>query len=290
MTEIACVVDGKNTLGEGPHWHHAAGRLIWVDIIGTKVCRLDPATGDVETWDCPKRVSAAVPWTDDRLLIALEDGIASLDLTSGAVEPLADIEADVVGTRLNDAKCDRAGRFWVGSMDEAEESTKGDLYRVDADLSVHRMDVPVTVSNSLCWSPDDAVLYVSDSPARTIYRHAFDAASGTIGPRQVFARTEGDGFPDGSTVDAEGYLWNAEWDGWRITRYAPDGSVDRHIGLPVQRPTCLAFGGADLRTLYLTSARTDLSEEDLASQPQAGGVFALDVGVAGLPEPTFGAS
>ena len=284
----SCVVDGQAQLGEGPVWDVMSGALYWCDILGARVHRLD-ADGELASWTLLERVSAISLRASDpgQAVVALASGFAFLDLATGALARIADVETDRSDNRLNDGKCDRQGRFWCGSMHEKEEAPHGDLYSLDADLAVRAHGVPAIVSNGLAWSPDARTVYVSDSPTRTIYRADFDAATGRLGLREVFARTHGPGYPDGATVDAEGYLWSAEWDGWRLTRYAPDGSIDRHLAMPVQRPTCPAFGGADLSTLYVTSARTGLDEAALADQPQAGGLFAVDIGVAGLADVRF---
>jgi sugar lactone lactonase YvrE len=173
-------------------------------------------------------------------------------------------------------------------MDDRLTSPTGALYRLDPDLSCRRMESGIGISNSLAWSPDDRIFYFADTLRRTIFAYDFDAETGAISNRRVFTDCiDQPGAPDGSTIDAEGYLWNAQWDGWRLVRYAPDGRIDRVVGLPVQKPTSCMFGGPDLATLYVTSAVWDLTGEALAKQPNAGGVFALDVGVRGLPESRF---
>jgi sugar lactone lactonase YvrE len=174
-------------------------------------------------------------------------------------------------------------------MHEGKDKRRtGGLSRLDPDLSLHAMETGIGTSNSIAWSPDDRTFYYSDTAARVIWAYDFDLDAGTIANRRVLTDMDGQpGGPDGSTVDAEGFLWNAQWGGWRLVRYAPDGRVDRVVPMPVAQPTSCMFGGEDLATLYVTSARTGLSDADLARQPQAGGLFALDVGVRGLPEPRF---
>jgi sugar lactone lactonase YvrE len=217
--------------------------------------------------------------------VALADRIAFFNPESGRFETAADLPS---GLRCNDGKCDRAGRFWVGTMHDAERQPLGALYRLDGDKRLHVMAGRITVPNSLAWSPDNRVMYHADSPERTIYAYDFDPATGALGPRRVFARTEPPhGYPDGSTVDAEGFLWNAEYAGSRLVRYAPDGRIDRTVAMPVSCPTSCAFGGPRLDLLYVTSSRQRMTTEQIEKEPMAGGLFALEVGVKGLPEPRF---
>lgn len=285
--EIRCVVEARNRLGEVPVWDVAEQALYWVDIEEKRLQRFTPATGVVEQWTMPERIACFALRERGGLIVAFASGFAFLDLATGAVERLAAPDADP-GNRFNDGKCDRRGRFWAGTMDDGLTCHSGGLFRLDPDLGCRRMADGIGISNSLAWSPDDRVMYFADTLDRTIYRYDFDIETGAIANRRVFATThDRPGNPDGSTIDAEGYLWNAEWDGWAVVRYAPDGRVDRVIELPVQKPTSCMFGGPDLATLYVTSAVWDLSGAALARQPLAGGLFAIDVGVRGLPEPRF---
>lgn len=286
--DARCVVECRNRLGEVPVWDAAAGVLYWVDIEGCVLHRLDPATGAIRRWHLPERVCAAAPRARGGLLLALASGFAFFDPDTDAITRFAAPEAHLPGNRMNDAKCDRRGRFWAGTMDEHITTRAAALYRLDPDLACHRMETGIGISNGLAWSPDDRVFYFTDTARGTIFAYDFDIDTGTIANRRVFADCTGQpGAPDGATVDAEGFLWTAEWDGWRLVRYAPDGRVDRVVAVPVQRPTSCMFGGPDLATLYVTSAIWDLSDEALTSQPHAGGLLALDVGVRGLPETRF---
>ena len=285
---VACAVDSNNILGEVPAWDVAEQALYWVDIEGCLLQRYEPATAAVRRWRLPERVCALALRRRGGLVLALASGFALFDPDSGAVTRLAAPEAHLPHNRMNDGKCDRHGRFWAGTMDDTCREGTGALYRLDPDGSCHRMEDGIGISNSLAWSPDDRVFYFADTLRRTIFAYDFDGDSGTIANRRVLTDcADQPGTPDGSTVDAEGYLWNAQWDGWRLVRYAPDGRVDRIVALPVQKPTSCMFGGPDLSTLYVTSAVWDLRGEDLAGQPHAGGLLALDVGVHGLPEARF---
>ena len=289
MVEIECVVDCKNVLGEGPVWCPDEKSLYWVDIKGKSINRFTPASGGVETWPVDEEPGSLALRRDGGLMVAFYGGFRAYDLDNDITETIHEIEADTPQSRLNDGRCDRQGRFWAGTMDDLMVEPLGGLYRLDADLSVHKAENNIICSNSLAFSPDGATLYYADLGIDTIWAYDLDTATGAITNRRVFASTKDmQGKPDGSAVDSEGYLCNAMWDGWCLARWAPDGTLDRTIELPVQRPTCPMFGGDDLDTIYLTCASIFLSDDDLAKQPQAGGVFAITgAGATGLPEPRF---
>jgi sugar lactone lactonase YvrE len=289
MTDrIECVVDSRNKLGEVPVWDVAEQALYWVDIEGKLLQRYRPATGSVERWAMPERIACFALREKGGLIVAFASGIAFYDLRSGAIDWIAKPEADKPSNRFNEGKCDRKGRFWAGTMDDRLTEHTGAVYRVDADLSVNRVFGGVGISNCFVWTLANDAFFFADTLDATIYKFDYDHASGTVTNRRAIVDTRADGAaPDGGTIDEEGYLWNAHWDGWRVVRYTPDGAVDRIVPMPVQKPTSCMFGGPDLATLYVTSAVWDLTPEKLASQPQAGGLFALDVGVRGVPEPRF---
>ena len=285
---VTCVVEAGNRLGEVPVWDVAEQALYWVDIEGRLLQRYTPSTGAVERWAMPERIACFALRESGGLIVAFASGIAFYDLETGEIDWIARPEADRPGNRFNEGKCDRRGRFWTGSMDDGLTRRSGALYRVDPDRSVEMVLDGVGVSNSIVWSPDDRDFYVADTLEGVIWRFDFDAEAGRISNRRAIVDLRGSGFgPDGSTVDAEGCLWNAQWGGWRVARYSPEGELLRTVPLPVQKPTNCIFGGPDLATLYVTSAVADLDGAALAAQPLAGGLFALDVGVAGLPETRF---
>ncbi len=212
----------------------------------------------------------------------------SLDIDSGVLKPLINPEAHIPENRFNDARCDRAGRLWAGSMPLDAATPTGALYRFDAAGAWEKMDSGFAVSNGLDWSPDDRTFYFVDTGPGIIYAYDFDIATGEISKRREFARiAPEEGRPDGLTVDADGNVWCAIWDGWCVRRYRPDGRLDREISLPVPRPTSCAFGGKDLETLFITSARVRLPERTLADAPLSGGVFALEPGVCGQRPVSF---
>jgi L-arabinonolactonase len=287
MSEVRLVVDARNKLGEGSVWDPVDGALWWVDIEGRLLQQHVEATGETRRWTLPERIGCLALREQGGLVLALESGFAFFDPATERLDWIARPDANR-RNRMNDGKCDRQGRFWAGGMDDRCTDHTASLWRLDPDLSVHEMARGIGISNSIAWSPDDRTFYYADTLDRAIYAYDFDKATGSVANRRVLAdHKDQPGGPDGSTVDAEGFLWNTQWDGWRLVRYAPDGRIDRTVALPVQKPTCCAFGGPDLRTLYVTCAIWDLQGEALAKQPWAGGLLALDVGVAGLPEPRF---
>lgn len=278
---VECVVAGGDQLGESPIWDEREQVLWWVDIKAPAIRRR--ASGAVTSFPLPQPVGSIALRSRGGLLAALKSGIFLWDRDS--LEPFASPASHDPSHRFNDGRCDRAGRFWVGTMDDATHGPTGQLYRVSPDARCESKRSRIAVPNSLCWSPDGRTMYFADSPRRTIWAFDYDAA-GEMSNERVFATTEA-GFPDGSCIDADGCLWNAEYGGSRVVRYTPKGKVDRVIALPVKQPTCCCFGDERLDTLYITSASQELTPAQLAEQPLAGGLFALRPGSTGLPEARF---
>ena len=286
--DVACVADVHSLLGEGPCWDARAGVLHWVDILKPALHRFDPATGIDAAQPMDAMISGVWPRARGGLLVARHDGLVQLDADTGRRLPFAHPEASRPSNRYNDGKCDRRGRLWIGSLDMGAAPNRGSLFRVDADGSATRMDSGFTVANGLGFSPDDTRLYFTDTGRRTIYVYDFDLARGEIAHRRPFVElSEAQGRPDGLTVDAEGFVWVALWDGWTILRFDPEGRVALRVPVPVPRPTSCCFGGADLATLYITSASVRLPEQVLADAPLSGALFACAPGVTGLPETPF---
>ncbi|HEY8014291.1 MAG TPA: SMP-30/gluconolactonase/LRE family protein [Dongiaceae bacterium] len=284
---IECVVDCRNRLGEVPVWDVAEQALYWVDIEGKLLQRYTPATQAVERWKMPERISSFALREEGGLIVAFASGIALYDLVTGGIEWIARPDKNP-RNRFNEGKCDRRGRFWAGTMDDRLSAHSASLFRVDPDLTVHRMLGEIGISNCFVWSLENDAFYFADSMDRRIYRFDYDHAAGRIANRSLFTDTTAQNVvPDGGTIDEEGFIWNAQWDGWRVVRYAPDGRIDRIVEMPVQKPTSCMFGGPDLATLYVTSAIWDLTPDKLKDQPAAGGLFALDLGIRGVPEPRF---
>jgi len=284
---VECVVDGKNTLGESVIWHPVENVLYWVDVRAPALYRLR-SDGAVDTIALPGLAGGVVPRRAGGLAIALKDGFYTVDTASEAVELIVDPEPDRPDNRINDGRCDRAGRFWAGTMHVTIREPRGSLYRLDPDHRVTRVRGDITVPNSICFSPDDRTMYLADTYANIILAYDFSLADGTLSRERLFVDTTSHGgHPDGSCVDADGCMWNAEYRAARVVRYTPAGTIDRWIALPVSQPTCCCFGGPDLDTLYITSSRQRMAPEALAREPLAGGVFAVRPGVQGLPEAAY---
>jgi D-xylonolactonase len=281
-----CIADVHSVLGEGPVWVEAEQALYWLDIKGRKIFRLD-SSGERTEWPTPFRIGCIAPRRNGGFIAGTELGLAEIDLAAGRFEIFANPEEDRPGNRFNDGKTDRQGRFWAGTMDDHERSDSGALYRLDADLSWSRVDDGYRVANGPAFDPEGRRMYESDSARRIIY--AFDVRrDGDVGERRPLAQFQPDeGFPDGMTVDSEGCLWIAFWDGWCLRRLSPDGEILAKLEMPVQRPTSCAFGGPDLDRLYVTSATVGLDADALAMQPCAGGLFLVDTGARGVPDMPF---
>ncbi|MFD1174889.1 SMP-30/gluconolactonase/LRE family protein [Paenibacillus puldeungensis] len=272
-------------LGEGPLWLPESKQLVWVDIEGKCIHMLSPGTGAQRVIMVGERISAIVPAEDGRLVCALQSGFYFLDLQKEGLEWIADPESDQPGNRFNDGKCDPAGRFWAGTMPLEGNEPVGSLYRLDQDGSVRRMLSEVRCSNGLAWNPDAAAMYFIDTYTRRIDRFDYDARTGSIGNRRAVVHIPPEqGLPDGMTIDAEGMLWVAFWGGSCVARLNPgSGEWLQRVELPVSQVTSCCFGGDGLEELYITSARTGLSEEQLQKEPLAGSVFRCIPGVRGLP-------
>jgi xylono-1,5-lactonase len=278
-----CVWPAAATLGEGPVWLAAEKALYWVDIKAPAIHRYTPRAGARESWRVPEPIGCLCPRAKGGFVAGLKGGFAFMDCPESPPERLGGPESDRPGNRVNDGKVDAKGRLWTGTMDDSEIEATGALYRLDADHSWHRLDCGYVITNGPAFSPDGATLYHTDTLKREI--SAFDlAADGSLSNKRPFiAIPEDQGYPDGMTVDAEGCLWVAHFGGWRVTRFDPDGTPMRYIPLPVSNITSCTFGGEALDVLYITSATKGLSCSDIARQPMAGGLFAVDAGISGLP-------
>lgn len=285
---ITCIWHGNNVLGEGPLWAHREQLFYWLDIEQAQLHQLNPNTGLHQQWLLPDK-PGCLALRENGLLIALQKTFIFFDPASGNVTPWIAPLQDQNKIVFNDGKCDRAGRFWLGSKDVKENEPLGALYRLDSDGKFQIMDEGFIVSNGLGWSPDNHYMYFTDGAAhRQILRYDFDLSSGKISNRKIFAKIPEElGVPDGLCVDKEGYVWSAHWDGWRITRYAPDGKIDRVIEMPIPKPTSCCFGGKNLDTLFVTSACRDLTAQQLKQSPLSGSVFSIMTKTAGQTESFF---
>lgn len=277
-------------LGEGPMWSDRDEALYWVDIVAKRIFRFRPSDGDVAIRELPFAPSAIVPRKAGGLLLITKKGMAILESFEGALESIAVPMIDFTREVFNDAACDQAGRLWIGTRDINAKEAKGRLYRIDANFDVTAHAEGLVISNGIAFSPDGRTMYHVDSRPGRVDAYDYDPDRGTIGGKRLFldyAQLGTAGRPDGCTVDAEGGLWVAEVEGARLARYTPDGRLDREVTLPVSKPTSVMFGGPGHRTLFATSMQFGLSQAELEEQHLAGCLFALDVGVAGLPEPLF---
>jgi sugar lactone lactonase YvrE len=287
MADIRRIGDTTDILGEGPIWDVQEQAFYWVDIRRPAVRRYDWARQQVTSWTMSELVGSLAVRENGGLLLALKSQLAFFDPSTGALEQVAAPEARQESMRFNDGKCDRQGRFWAGTMNDLTRGPEGVLYRLDPMRGCVAMDRGIRIPNSLAWSVDARTMYFADSPTRTIFTYPFDPATGEIGPRRTFVSVEPPAIPDGATVDSDGCLWCAHYDGWRIVRFTPNGRIDRVINLPVQRPTSCQFAGPDLDVLLVTTASQKLSPEELAKQPLAGALLAIQLGVKGVPEARY---
>jgi L-arabinonolactonase len=301
MIKIECVLQCENHLGEGPVWDVEEERLYWVDGTGRRVgqpsiWRLDPATGKVENWPLTHDVGAMALRRRGGAVLALDDGFYFFEFGSGKLDLIHLVDAEQPRTRLNDGKCDRRGRFFAGGMDDKEELKICSLWRLDPDLRVTKVEDGIICTNGPCWSPDNKTFYLADSFQGEIWAYNYDIGRGTLSNKRLFASFRNDpGVADGSTVDEEGCLWNAQVISGDLVRYAPDGSIDRRIGMPVKNITSVIFGGRNLDELYVTSmarvkhpAVHDRFAKEVKPQILAGSLFRISgLGIRGIPEPRF---
>ena len=282
-----CVFDGGAVLAEGPVWDEQAQLLYWVDIERGKIGRLDPASQSNQEWLLGTKVGFAVLTESGDMLAGTQEGLVRFSPETGRCAPYANPEPNLPNNRFNDGKCDPQGRLWAGTMSVMETETTGSLYRADADGNVNRCLTSVTISNGLAWSADR--MYYIDSPTRRVDTFDYDSKSGEISNRRcAVALADGLGFPDGMTMDAEGKIWVALWEGWGAGRFDPaTGEMLAKVEVPAACVTSCCFGGADLKVLYLTTASRDLKESERAKQPMAGGIFAARPGVRGTPSIRF---
>lgn len=288
MEKVSCIWQIQAKLGEGPLWLASENALYWVDILQRQVHRFQVTSGQRQTWTFDEAITSLVARQAGGFVATIPKGFAFLDLSSGTIEPIAQTEAELPGNRFNDGKVDENGRFWAGTMDRSGKKAAGSLYRLDPDLTLHKMDDPYIISNGPTFSIDGRTLYHTDSATKTIF--AFDLAEdGSLQRKRPFIQLTdpAEGHPDGMTVDSENCLWLAHYGGARLTRYSPAGQVMQVVPLPVPNVTSCTFGGPDLDTLYITTACQGMGPAELEQYPLAGSLFAYQPGVAGLPAPMF---
>jgi len=290
---IEVVLDVKTTLGEGPLWDVGQQRLYWIDSFDGRVFRSTADGRELRCWDVPQKIgSMALRKDGEGAILSLERGFYTLDFKTGDITLIHDPEPNLPRNRINDGKVDRRGRFFAGSMDTMEENASGVLYRLDPDFSVTRIDSGMTCSNGPCFSPDDKTFYFSDTWTGDIWAYDFDINTGSVSNRRAFVKADmsGGGGTDGSTVDAEGALWNVLVYAGQIVRYTADGKVDRVIEMPVKKVTSVMFGGPNLDILYVTSMAKPPLPRFPGDGVLRGSLFAIhDLGIRGVAEPRFGA-
>jgi sugar lactone lactonase YvrE len=290
MAEVEHVLEVRNVIGEGPVWHSQDECLYWVNFIEQfQILRFSPQTRHLDVFETGEPVMALGIRKAGGFIAATGKGIARWDAEHKTFEPLCNPLAGQSSCRLNDAATDSQGRFWVGTMNDADpKGPNGELFCVQGDGSWQVKDKNITVSNGIGWSPDRKIMYFTDSFRYSVYAYDFEADTGKITNRRTFVQTSPDGgVPDGLTVDSEGFVWSAFWGGWKVVRYTPEGKVDREYRLPVPNPTSCAFGGKRLNELYITSASLGLSKEEKERHVQSGDLFCLRAGITGMDESRF---
>lgn len=285
---IDLALDVRAELGEGPIWDARRSHLLFLDIMRGEVHTFDPSDGAHAIFEVGQPVGAITPSTRGDWVAAARDGFYRVNPTTGETALLAVVEADQPDNRMNDGYCDPQGRFWAGTMSMTPQREAGALYRLDPNGQVTQIITGVTTSNGIDWSPDGRFVYYVDTGTGRIDVFDFDAEHGWLLARRPLVTIAPEhGKPDGLIVDAEGFLWLALWGGGALHRYAPDGTLDRVVPMPVSHPTKCAFGGPDLADLYVTSASIALSADERAAQPHAGSLFRLRPGVTGRPARLF---
>jgi sugar lactone lactonase YvrE len=292
--QFRLLVDAKNVLGEAPIWDEREQVLWWVDNLNPSIWRYNPTTGESRSWAMPENIGCIVLRENRGICAAMKSGFAFIDLDPLEIKPIVLPESDIPFNRMNDGRCDRRGRFWCGSMNargkDVQREKSASLYRLDPDLTCHKMDTGFTVSNGIAFAPDNRTMYFCDTPALDILAYDYDIETGGLSNRRIFARPDVEiARVDGAAVDSEGGYWCAHVFDWSVVRYTPDGRIDCKIRLPTRNVTCVAWGGPNFDILYVTSATTYLAEQELIDQPNAGGLWEIrGTGYHGLPEPRFG--
>ncbi len=288
QSPFECLLDIKASLGECPTWSVDEQSLYWVDINAPSLNRFDPLTGKNIAWPMPEAIGCFALRDRGSFVAALRSGIWLVGANGKLEHKIAAAPYDPAHHRFNDGRADAQGRFWAGSMNEKRDAASALLYRLDASLALTPVLSDITIANGLAWSPDSRTMYHADTPTRTIHAWDFDPATGTVANRRVFAQfSAATDRPDGGAVDREGCYWSAFYGGGKVVRLSPRGETLAEFPVPATCPTMCAFGGPDLKTLFVTTARQRREVEELARLPQAGRIFAMRVDVPGMPEPKF---
>ena len=291
-----CIFDSRDHLGEGILWDERDQSVLWLDVpMPSKLHRWYPDSGKYQSWLMPEMITCMTVKENGGLLVASHFGLNDFDFLNGELTQIIEIEKKYPNNRCNDGASDRNGRFWFGTMQNNISSdakniefnqSSGSIYRYDANKSLHSMKTDIGCPNTFVWSPDNTKMYFTDTLTGWISEFEYQHDDGLINNSKNFAYSDR-GYPDGSTIDSEGGLWNCRWEGGCVIRFAPDGSIDHIVEVPVQRVTSCTFGGKDLDTLYITTARWDMSEQEISENPNAGSLYAAVPGVKGLPDSRF---
>ena len=282
------VLDCRNHHGEGIFWNSRDQCIWWTDIEGRALWSFDPQTGKSLSYDMPGRVCCFAPRADQGLILAMPKSICYFDLETKSLTEIVEFESGNPNTRLNDGRTDRRGCLVAGGMNEITGDADSSVVRIDPDGNVTTLIDGVACANSICFSPDGRTMFFADTPEKAIRSYDYDPETGELGSMQTLVdMAQEPGLPDGSCVDAEGGIWNAAWEGRRVVRISPAGIIDRVINVPTWKPTCCAFGGSDLDTLFITTSRLMSSEQDLSNDPHAGGLYAVKPGVRGIADASF---
>jgi L-arabinonolactonase len=289
---MEALLDAGHELGECVLWCERTGRLLWTDIPAATLWAYWPASGATRSWPMPEPLACfALTGSDDRLLLGLASGLAWFRFSTGKVERICAVEAEIPATRLNDGRCDRQGRFVFGMFDRTSgrKTARGGFYRLNLDLTLERLPLgTAAIANSICFSPDGRRMYFADSATGAIRYADYNPCSAEVGAVHTFvAAGAAPGVPDGAAVDAEGHVWSARWGAGQVIRFAPDGRIDRVLTLDAPQPSCPAFGGPDLSTLYVTTAHQGMTAGDRIAAPLSGALFRRVLDVRGLPEARF---
>ena len=282
--KVELVIDNQSDLGEGSIWNWKTGELLWINITGKILNFYNPKTANNKEMFTGQMIGTVVPAESGQVIVALKNGIYSLDPITGTKKLIVDPEKDLPDNRFNDGKCDPAGRFWVGTMSISGKKGAGTLYRLDPDSSIHKMIENVSISNGIVWSPDATKMYYIDTPTQKVMGYDYDNETGEISNPKVAVNVSPElGSPDGMTIDADGNIWVALWGGSAVGCWNPEtGKLLKKVEVPAKNVTSCAFGDDDLETLYITTARQETSDEELQKFPHAGGVFKTHPGVKGM--------
>lgn len=283
--DVKLILDTKAQLGEGPIWHHELNQLYWVDIEGRQLHLYTPEVDELRSYPTQERIGTVVPIEGGGALVALQNGIYSMDLATGDMTLLANPLDTLSDMRFNDGKCDPIGRFWVGTMHLQAKQDAASLYVMDDNHNIKKVLDDITISNGIIWTLDQKVMYYIDTPTKQVKAFDYDVATGKISsPKVAITIPDELGSPDGMTIDEEGMLWIGLWGGGAVGRFNPEtGELMQKIEVPALNVTACAFGGDLLETLYITTARIGMDEEQQKKYPLAGGLFAVNPGVKGVP-------